>query len=74
MLNTIFEALLKLVIKPSGVVAPQGTTCHIYSGRGSPETVVTAEPGSIYLNVAGGANTSLYVKELGSDNTGWVGK
>ena len=46
----------------------------IYIGTGSPEGVVTAGPGSLYLNKSGGANTSLYVKESGGGNTGWVGK
>lgn len=46
----------------------------VTAGVGSPEAVVTAEPGSLYMNTAGGAGTSLYVKETGSGNTGWVGK
>lgn len=45
-----------------------------YSGEGSPEGVVTAEPGSIYQRTDGGAGTSLYVKESGTGNTGWVAK
>jgi Pectate lyase superfamily protein len=43
-------------------------------GAGSPEGVVTAFPGSTYMNTSGGANTTLYVKESGSGNTGWVAK
>jgi hypothetical protein len=46
----------------------------IYIGSGSPEGVVAAGPGSLYLNKSGGAGTSLYVKQSGSGNTGWVGK
>ena len=47
----------------------------IYVGSGSPETAVSAFPGSLYLNTSGGAGTTLYVKESGSGtNTGWVGK
>jgi hypothetical protein len=46
----------------------------ITAGAGSPEGVVTASPGSLYLNASGGANTTLYVKESGGGNTGWVGK
>lgn len=52
----------------------QGTDCAIYSGAGSPEGVVTANPGSIYLNSSGGAGTSIFVKQSGISNTGWVGK
>lgn len=52
---------------------PFGITITI--GVGSPQGVVTANPGSLYLNRSGGANTSLFVKESGSaTNTGWVGK
>ena len=44
-------------------------------GSGSPESVVTANPGSLYLNLAGGAGVTLYVKESGTaTNTGWVAK
>jgi hypothetical protein len=45
-----------------------------YKGSGSPEGVVTAPIGSLYLNTDGGAGTTLYVKESGTGNTGWVGK
>ncbi len=41
---------------------------------GSPEGVVTAPVGSIVTRADGGANTTLYVKESGSGNTGWVAK
>lgn len=44
-------------------------------GAGSPEGVVTASPGAMYLNTAGGTGTTLYVKQTGSNtNTGWVAK
>jgi len=43
-------------------------------GSGTPEGSVTAVVGSIYLRTNGGAGTSLYVKESGSGNTGWVAK
>ena len=44
------------------------------SGTGSPEGVVTASVGSLYTRTDGGASTTLYVKESGSGNTGWVAK
>jgi hypothetical protein len=37
----------------------------------TPEGNVTAGVGSIYLNLAGGAGTVLWVKESGTGNTGW---
>lgn len=43
-------------------------------GAGSPETVVTAPVGSLFTRTDGGANTTLYVKESGAGNTGWVAK
>lgn len=43
----------------------------IYMGTGSPEGVVTANVGSIYLRTDGGTGTTLYSKESGTGNTGW---
>lgn len=43
-------------------------------GAGSPEGVVAASPGTLYLNENGGAGTTLYVKESGTGKTGWVAK
>jgi hypothetical protein len=52
-----------------------GPTMHgWYSGTGDPEGVVTAPIGSLYTNTSGGASTTLYVKESGAGNTGWVAK
>ncbi len=46
-----------------------------FTGTGDPNGIVTASPGAMYLNYAGGAGTTLYVKESGvGTNTGWVGK
>ena len=44
------------------------------SATGSPEGAVTAVIGSLYSRLDGGAGTSLYVKQSGTGNTGWVGK
>jgi len=49
-------------------------TCEIHEGSGSPESVVTAPIGSTFHRTDGGAGTSLYVKESGAGNTGWIGK
>lgn len=48
------------------------STITITSGTGTPEGAVTAGVGSLYLRTDGGANTTLYVKESGSGNTGWA--
>lgn len=47
---------------------------QLLSGSGTPEGAVTANVGSIYMRTNGGAGTSIYVKESGTGNTGWVGK
>lgn len=44
------------------------------TGTGSPEGVVTASVGTLYSRSDGGASTTLYVKESGAGNTGWVAK
>ena len=44
------------------------------SGAGSPEGVLSAVVGSMYTRTDGGAGTTLYVKESGTGNTGWVAK
>lgn len=44
------------------------------SGTGTPESVLTGGIGSTFRRTDGGAGTSLYVKESGTSNTGWVGK
>jgi hypothetical protein len=44
------------------------------SGAGTPEGVVTAVVGSLYTRTNGGAGSTLYVKESGTGNTGWVAK
>lgn len=50
------------------------TTDWVQRGAGSPEGVVTASVGVLFLRTDGGAGTTLYVKESGSGNTGWVAK
>jgi hypothetical protein len=43
-------------------------------GSNSPEGVVTAKIGSLYMRTDGGVGTTLYVKESGTGNTGWIAK
>lgn len=58
----------------AGAVSVSGTTATWTSGTGSPESVKTAPVGSLYTRTDGGAGTTLYIKESGSGNTGWVAK
>ncbi len=43
-------------------------------GSGSPEGVVSAPVGSLYTSTDGGPGKTLYVKESGTDKTGWAAK
>lgn len=49
-------------------------TVRMLSGSGTPEGVVTAVVGSTFQRSDGGASTTLYVKQSGAGNTGWVAK
>jgi hypothetical protein len=49
-------------------------TAHILSGTGSPNGQTIAPPGSLYINQAGGSGKTLWVKETGTGNIGWVAK
>lgn len=52
-----------------------GIGTFVSAGTGSPNGVVSGSPGDIYLNLSGGAGTTLFVKESGAaTNTGWQGK
>jgi hypothetical protein len=46
----------------------------IFRGTGSPEGVVTASVGTLYLRLDGSTSTTLYVKTSGTGNTGWTAK
>ena len=47
----------------------------LITGSGTPQAVVTASVGAEFLRNDGGANTTLYIKESGTNtNTGWVAK
>lgn len=55
-----------------GIGQSGGTkVCFIKHGTGTPESAVTAQVGSLFLRLDGGASTTLYVKESGTGNTGW---
>lgn len=56
---------------PAGVTALSGP---VYQGTGTPEAAVAAPIGSLYINLSGGASTTLYVKTSGTGDTGWTAK
>lgn len=43
-------------------------------GTGSPEGVVAAAIGTMYINTSGGANTTLWIKTSGTGTLGWTAK
>jgi hypothetical protein len=53
-------------------VAGDGETVRVYRGYGTPLNVVSAGIGSLYMRLDGGAGTTIYEKESGTDASGWV--
>ena len=66
--NIVFNTGAKLNI------IDQATNLLTQYGTGTPEGSIIAAIGSVYYRTNGGAGTTLYVKESGTGNTGWVGK
>ena len=58
----------------NGVMYLGSAKCLVQTGTGTPEGVVTAPVGSLFLRTDGGATTTLYVKTSGTGNTGWTAK
>lgn len=82
-LNIIFSENKYLCIKEAGTPFFSVSKLGIqfgnngpkdYFGSGSPEGVLSAIRGSTFRRTDGGTNTSFYIKESGSGNTGWVAK
>lgn len=72
--GTVLARLTAAFFQFTVPVKIQSTDCALYAGAGNPNGVVTANPGSLYLNNAGGAIATLWVKETGVANTGWIAK
>jgi hypothetical protein len=49
-----------------------GGTTKDFIGTGTPEGVVTAGVGSIFRRTDGSTGTTIYFKETGAGNTGWI--
>ena len=66
--NAVYTASIQdLAVTP-------GKTDFVIRGSADPEGNVTADPATLYLRTTAGSGTTLYVKESGTGNTGWVGK
>jgi len=73
--GTTFVNRFSVLLDGTIMQGPPGPGSVTYStGTGSPEGVVSARIGSLFLRQDGGAGTTLYVKESGTSNTGWVAK
>lgn len=70
--------LIKAGLSSATVRAPTinlaNSSVGITVSSGSPEGTFAAPVGSLYMRTDGGAGTTLYVKQSGTGNTGWVGK
>lgn len=60
---------LAIPVKTGGI-GDAGTS--EWTGPGTPEGVVTANAGSTYVRTDGTSGTTLYIKESGTGNTGWI--
>jgi len=68
------SVLNEMLKKLFDVVAGDGEKVRVFTGFATPENVIVAKIGSLYLRQDGGAATSLYVKESGTGATGWIAK
>jgi hypothetical protein len=79
MLYTVSNNLLQISSNSGGSsigirTTAASTSTQIINGVGSPEGVITANVGSIFMRGDGGMLSTMYVKESGTGNTGWVAK
>lgn len=52
-----------------------GNGITVSAGTGTPNGVVSGNPADVYFSFSGGAGTTFFVKESGTNtNTGWQGK
>ena len=65
-----------LYLRPGGAIhlasAAEPVGCLSLVGRGSPQGNVAAPPGSDYRNLDGGAGQTLWLKQVGTDASGWL--
>lgn len=53
-------------------VAGDGNAVRVFHGYGTPEGNVAANVGAMYMRLDGASGTTLYIKESGTDASGWV--
>lgn len=70
----INNGVIKGGIGAEGNLILGNNSCTVIHGTGNPEGNITASTGSIFLRTDGGTSSTLYVKESGVGNTGWIAK
>jgi hypothetical protein len=70
MILTLTKAMWDAV--RTDIAAASGGSALVFSGTGTPEGIVTAGVGAIFLRTNGSGDSTLYRKQTGSGNTGWV--
>lgn len=74
--STSVDDHIKSVMKKGGGISPSyAITRHtaVIEGTGSPNGAQVGTVGDLYINLAGSANATLYIKESGANtNTGWT--
>lgn len=73
-LASALDATLFDVDAGGGITALSGRATKIIASTGYPNGAISAVTGSICLVEGGGAGQTLWVKESGTGNTGWVAK
>lgn len=75
-LTTIVRALNGATTARGVAQVLLGNSVTVSSGMGTPNGVASGNLGDLYLNRAGGAGATLWVKETGAlgSNTGWTAK
>ena len=63
---------LDVGVANNGYFFAGGAGPSLSAGNGSPEGVLARVVGSLYARLDGGANTTLYIKQTGTGNTGWA--
>jgi hypothetical protein len=58
------------VLQIASAAEPAGCTSTV--GRGAPTGFVAAPPGSDFRNLDGGAGSTLWIKQTGTDSSGWI--
>ena len=72
--NEISEPAVRDAFRDIALLFQKVVELPVYTGPATPEGAITAGVGSIFLRTDGGTSTTLYVKESGTGNTGWVAK